>query len=146
MTDDSASSNEGLISFFDYAKGWVGLYRRLPTILRTLKQMVNIGAENRESWGSMLEENAAKFPDNPAVKSDEAEMSWREYNEAVNRWANYFIAKGFKKRDVVCVFLENRPALLVVYSALAKIGAVNRLARHGISRGAVGQTRAVVLG
>ena len=127
MAADSPSKGEDLISFFDYLKGWLPLVWRLPTILYTLKQILNVGSENRESWGSMLEENAAKFPDNPAIKSEEACLSYREFNEAVNRCANFLISKGLKKGDVACVFLENRPELLIVYSAIAKIGAVNSM-------------------
>ncbi len=127
MADASPSKNEGLVSLSDYLKGWLPLVWRLPTILRTRKQVANVGTENRESWGSMLEENAAKFPDNPAIKSEEACLSYREYNAAVNRCANYFISNGMKKGDVACVCLENRPELLIVYSAMAKIGAVNSM-------------------
>ena len=106
MSKDSPPKDEGLISFFDFFKGWLSLSWRLPAILRTKRQVENIGTENRESWGSMLEENAAKFPHNPAIKSAEEQLSWRQYNEAVNRCANYFISKGLKKGDVACVFLE----------------------------------------
>ena len=113
-----------MISLFDYIRGWLKLSGRLPTILRTQRQVFKVDTDNRESWGSMLEENAKKFPDNPAIKSTEAYLSWREYNEAVNRWANFFISKGIKKSDVACIFLENRPELLIVYSAMAKIGAI----------------------
>jgi acyl-CoA synthetase (AMP-forming)/AMP-acid ligase II len=127
MSGDSISKGEGLVSFSDYLKGWSGLAWRLPTVLRTKRHIANIGIKNRESWGSMLEENADKFPDNPAVKSAEAQLNWRQYNEAVNRCANYFIFKGLKKGDVACVFLENRPELLIVYSAMAKIGVVNSM-------------------
>jgi citronellyl-CoA synthetase len=127
MSEDSLSKDEGLLSFFDYLKGWICLSGRLPTILQTQKKMATIGTENRESWGSMLEENAARFAHNPAVKSAEAQLSWREYNEAVNRCAHYFISKGLKKGDVAGVFLENRPELLIVYSAMAKIGAINSM-------------------
>ena len=127
MADHSPSKDEGLISFFDYLKGWLRLVWRLPTIQYNGRKVLNVGTENRESWGSMLEENAAKFPDNAAVKSAEANLSWREYNAAVNRCANFFISKGMKKGDVACVFLENRPELLIVYSAMAKIGVVNSM-------------------
>lgn len=124
---DSPPKDEDLISFFDYLKGWLKISYRLPTILRTQKQVLNVGTDNRESWGSMLEENAQMFPDNAAVKSAEGNLSWREYNEAVNRCANFFISTGLQKGDVACVFLENRPELLIVYSAMAKIGAVNSM-------------------
>jgi acyl-CoA synthetase (AMP-forming)/AMP-acid ligase II len=127
MAENSPSSNEGLVSLVDYLKGWLGLSWRLPTLLRTQKQIANIGIENRESWGSMLEENAEKFPDNPAIKSEEACLSYREYNEAVNRCANYFISQGMTKGNVACIFLENRVELLIVYSAMAKIGVINSM-------------------
>jgi citronellyl-CoA synthetase len=127
MASDNPPKEEDLISFFDYLKGRLRLLWRQPAIRRTQEQVDNVAAENRESWGSMLEENAARFPDNPAIKSEEALLSYREFNEAVNRCANYFIAKGMTKGDVACVFLENRPELLIVYSAMAKIGAVNSM-------------------
>jgi len=127
MSEESPPKDEGLISFFDFIKGWLNLSWRLPVILRTKRQVENIGTENRESWGSMLEENAENFPDIPAIKSAEAQLSWRQYNEGVNRCANYFISKGLKKGDVACVCLENRPELLIVYSAMAKIGAINSM-------------------
>jgi len=131
---ESPSKNEGLISLSDYLKGWLPLVWRLPTILQNRKQVVNVGTENRESWGSMLEENAAKFPDNPAIKSEEACLNYREYNAAVNRCANFFISEGLKKGDVANVCLENRPELLIVYSAMAKIGAVNSMINTNLRR------------
>lgn len=127
MAADSPSKDEGLISFFDYLKGWLPLVWRLPIILYNRRKVLNVDTKNRESWGSMLEENAEKFPDNPAIKSEEAFLSYREYNEAVNRCANFFISKGLKNGDVACVLLENRPELLIVYSAMAKIGAINSM-------------------
>ncbi len=127
MAADNQSQDEGLISFFAYLKGWLRICGRLPAILQAKKKLTHIAADNRESWGSMLEMNAAKFALNPAVKSAEAQLTWQEYNEAVNRCANDFIFKGLKKGDVVCVFLENRPELLIVYSAMAKIGAINAM-------------------
>ena len=134
MTTDSPTNDEGLISFFDYLKGWLPLVWRLPTILRNRKRVANVSTENRESWGSMLEETAAKFPDNPALKSEEACLSYREYNTAVNCCANFFISKGVEKGDVACVCLENRPELLIVYSAMAKIGAVNSMINTNLRR------------
>ena len=134
MAADSSSKSEGLISFFDYLKGWLPLVWRLPVILYTQKQVAKVNTDNRESWGSMLEENAAKFPHNPAIKFEEACLSYGEYNAAVNRCANLFISKGMKKGDVACLCLENRPELLIVYSAMAKIGAVNSMINTNLRR------------
>jgi acyl-CoA synthetase (AMP-forming)/AMP-acid ligase II len=134
MTAESPSKDEGLISLCDVLKGWLPLVWRLPAILYTQKQVTNVNTDNRESWGSMLEENAAKYPDNPAIKSEEACLSYGEYNAAVNRCANFFISKGMKKGDVACVCLENRPELLIIYSAMAKIGAVNSMINTNLRR------------
>ncbi len=127
MADESPPKDEGLISLTDVLKGWLPLVWRLPAILRYRKRVADVGTENRESWGSMLEENAAKFPNNPAIKSEKTCLSYREYNAAVNRCANFFISKGMQKGNVACVCLENRLELLIVYSAMAKIGAVNSM-------------------
>jgi citronellyl-CoA synthetase len=49
----------------------------------------------------------------------------------VNRWANsiahHLIAEGIGKGDVVAVFMENRPELLVTLLAVAKVGAIGAL-------------------
>jgi len=134
MTSDFPSRDKNRISFFDFLKGWLLQVWRLPILFYIRKQVINVGIENRESWGSMLEENAAKFPDNPAIKSEEACLNYRHYNEAVNRFANHFISKGLKKGDVVCIFLENRPELLILYSAIAKIGAINSMINTNLRR------------
>ncbi len=98
MTADSPSKDEGLISLIDYLKGWLPLAWRLPTILRNRKQVANVGTENRESWGSMLEENAAKFPDNPAIKSEEACLSLQGIQRGGKSLCQFFYFKRDEKR------------------------------------------------
>jgi len=124
---DSPSKSEGLISFCDYLKGWLPLAWRLPALLRNRKRVANVGIENRESWGSMLEETAIKYPNNPAIKSHDGNLTYLEFNELTNRYANCLISLGLKKGDAVTVMMENRPDLLAVYSAIAKIGAINAM-------------------
>ena len=119
--------HDGLISRWDYWKGWLRLAPRLPRIRKIRKKIAAVAVENRESWGSMIEENAARFPDRPFVKSEDGTLTYREYNEAVNRLANYFLGLGLKRGDVAVIMMENRPELLVAYSAMAKIGAVNSM-------------------
>jgi citronellyl-CoA synthetase len=127
MSEARPIQKEDIISLKDYVKGWLSISWRLPTIIRTTKHILNIENENRESWGSMLEENALKFSSNIAIKSEQARLTYKEYNEYVNQYANYFISQGLKKGDTVAVFLENRPELLILYSAIAKVGAINSM-------------------
>ena len=116
-----------LITRSRYLRGRLSILWRLPSIVKTTKHIANIGVEDRESWGSMLEETARNYPGNTSIKSEEGHYSWKEYNDWTNRYANYFISQGLKKGDTAAVFLENRPELLMVYSAMAKIGAVNAM-------------------
>ncbi len=127
MPRDSKLHNDDLISLKDYILGWLSISWRLPSIILTTKHLLNIDSENLESWGSMLEENALKYPNNLAIKSEEANFTYKQYNEWTNRYANYFISRGLKKGDTAVVFLENRPELLIVYSAMAKIGVINSM-------------------
>lgn len=125
MGEKPAETDLHRITFKDYLLGRLKLLPRYRSIKRTIKHLTEIERENRESWGSLLEENAAKYPNNVAVKSEEATLTYREYNKAVNRCANFLISQGLKKGDTVAVFLETRPELATVYSANAKVGAVN---------------------
>ena len=137
MVSQSRVQKDGLITRLQYLRGRLSILWRLPTIFRTTKHISNIGEEDRESWGSMLEENADKFPNNTAVKSEANWLTYREYNEAVNQHANYFISQGLKKGSVAVVFLENRPELLIVYSAMAKIGAINSMINTNLRQDAL---------
>ena len=127
MIGDSQTPKDDLITRSQYIRGRLGLLWRFPTIKKTIKKIENIFVEDRESWGSMLEETAAKFPDNAAIKSHDGNYSWKAYNDWTNRYANYFLSQGMKKGDAAVVFLENRPELLMAYSAMGKIGAANSM-------------------
>jgi len=127
MVETMKENNQDLITRVQYWRRRLSLLPRLPAIAKTAKHIVNLGVENRESWGSMLEETAARFPDNAAIKSADGQYTWKAYNEWTNRYAHYFLSRGLKKGDTVAVFLENRPELLMVYSAMAKIGVINAM-------------------
>lgn len=127
MASTAQISRDGLITRSQYIRGRLGVLWRYLAIKKTTKQIENIFVENRESWGSMLEETAAKFPDNAAIKSHDGNYSWKEYNDWTNRYANYFLSQGMQKGNTAVVFLENRPELLMAYSAMGKIGATNSM-------------------
>ena len=80
MAGESQVQKDDLITRSQYLRARLGVLWRYPTIFKTIKHIERIAVENRESWGSMLEETAAKFPDNAAVKSEDGNYSWKEYN------------------------------------------------------------------
>jgi len=51
-------------------------------------------------------------------------VTFQEFNELSNRFANYFKRKGFKRGDVIALFMENSIEFVAAWIGLAKIGVV----------------------
>jgi citronellyl-CoA synthetase len=66
-------------------------------------------------------------PDGPALLQGEVALTYFQVNQWANRIAHHLIAQGIRKGDVVAVFIENRPELLVTILAVAKVGAISAL-------------------
>ncbi|MHA1468294.1 MAG: AMP-binding protein, partial [Promethearchaeota archaeon] len=92
-----------------------------------IKKIMELPIENKITWGSIVEENALKYSDKIAIKFEDTKLTYKEFNEWVNRYAHYFISSGLKKSDVVEIFLTNRPELLIIFTAISKIGAISSL-------------------
>jgi citronellyl-CoA synthetase len=77
--------------------------------------------------GWCFEQATLRNPDGPALLQDDVTLSYSEVNQWANRIAHHLIGQGIGKGDVVAVFIENRPELLVTILAVAKVGAVSAL-------------------
>ena len=116
----SSHSTPGL-KFSELVPGILALTRRLPRIVPALVRSFY----SATPIGTVIENNAARFPHNKAILFEDKTVTYSEYNESVNRYANYFLSTGVSKGDVAVVLLENRPELLIIIGALAKIGAIS---------------------
>lgn len=67
---------------------------------------------------------AAKEADHPAVKLDDAVMSYGELDQAVARAAGLLRAKGVQPGDRVGMQLPNVPYFPIVYFGALRLGAV----------------------
>lgn len=78
------------------------------------------------TFGTLLEDVAARFPDRLAVKyiDRDYQRTWKEFNEEVDKFAKGFIKMGVKKGDKVAIWATNVPEWLITLFATAKIGAV----------------------
>jgi acyl-CoA synthetase (AMP-forming)/AMP-acid ligase II len=88
----------------------------------------------RPNIGKYLQQNAARYADRPALLFEDEKWTWRAFNEEVNRYANYFISVGLQRGDVMAVLMENRPEMLFVIAAAAKIGAVASLLNSSLRK------------
>ncbi len=94
---------------------------------KTRRLLVSMDGNRCYSVGSVLEENAKKYPNSIALMYRDLSFTHREFNEWVNRYANYFLSRGLKKENTAVIMLENRPEMMFCISALAKIGVVASL-------------------
>ncbi|MFW9882280.1 MAG: AMP-binding protein, partial [Candidatus Thorarchaeota archaeon] len=90
-------------------------------------QLLQILNEDKTSWGTIIEKNADDYSDKIAVKFEDDILTYKEFNEWVNRYANYFISLGLKKGDVFEILIPNRPEFLIIFTAIGKIGAIGSL-------------------
>ncbi|MBW1984695.1 MAG: long-chain-acyl-CoA synthetase [Deltaproteobacteria bacterium] len=116
-----------MIKFRDLIPGILSLLKRFPSVVKNIKAALAMEDEDQKSIGWVLEENARLYPDKTAILFEDDRLTHKEFNEAINRHTHYFLSLGLKKGDSVIVLIENRPELLIVVSALAKIGVISSL-------------------
>lgn len=74
--------------------------------------------------GSLLPRHARFRPDHPAVIFEQTRLTYRDFDQTVNRLANALLSLGVRKGDKIVTILPNCLELLEVYWGAAKIGAV----------------------
>ena len=67
---------------------------------------------------------ARRYPEKNATVFEGELLSFREFNERVNRTASALVAMGLRKTEKVAVLSRNRPEMLEVMFACAKLGVV----------------------
>lgn len=72
--------------------------------------------------GDLPRNGAMFFPDNIAIVYENTRLTYREFNNRVNRFANALAALGYRKGDRLCVMADNCSKYLEVYFGAAKIG------------------------
>src|SRR3954471_25012931 len=73
---------------------------------------------------SILTESAERFPDAPAIRLGEDELTYGALDEASARLATLLPARGMKRRDRVGVMLPNVPQFPIAYYGVSRAGGV----------------------
>ncbi|MEG2391882.1 MAG: AMP-binding protein, partial [Pseudomonas sp.] len=120
---------------------WGMMLRKLPMIAKAIPRVVkgmkvaNVTDPTQScGLGWTFEQATLRNPDGPALLQGEVSLSYSQVNQWANRIAHYLSEQGIGKGDVVAVFIENRPELLVTILALAKLGAVSALLNTSLTR------------
>jgi len=115
------------IGYKDYVFGLLSLGWRMESFSEAAREIQNNTPESNVSPGKYLEHNADKFADNTAILYENVSYTYKELNEEINRYANYFLSLGVKRGEVINIFLENRPEILFMIGAMSKIGTIGSL-------------------
>ncbi len=112
------------IGFLDMAKGAAKMAPgALGGGLATAKGLL-LNKDKAYSIGALLEEQAKKNPNNTAIKYENQQISYAEFNANANRIAHYLQTQGVQSGDAVALFMENRPEVLYAVAGIVKLGAV----------------------
>ena len=115
------------IMYKDFVFGLLSLNWRRDAFSEAVNEIKALDAEANVTLGKYLEYNAVKFADNAAILYEDVRYTYKELNEEINRYANYFLSLGVKKGEVINIFLENRPEILFMIGAMSKIGTIGSL-------------------
>ena len=113
---------------------WSMMLRKLPAIAKAIPRVVkgmkvaNVKDPTQPcGLGWSFEQATLRNPDGPALLHGDVSLTYAQVNQWANRIAHHLIDQGIGKGDVVALFIENRPELLVTISAVAKVGAISAL-------------------
>ena len=121
------SITDYILSYRDYVFGLLSVDWRLNDMFEEGTKAADLIPDVKMSFGTFLDYNAEHYANRPALLYKDMKYTHKELNEWINRYANYFLSLGFKKGDIINVFLENRPELMVTIGAMSKIGTIASL-------------------
>lgn len=99
-----------------------GLIRKAPHMARGLYYYSLTNDNKPQSIATLVERNARRHGNNPALHYGEQTLTWNQFNQWANQYAHWFRHQGLSRGDTIAVMLENRPELLAVITGAAKIG------------------------
>lgn len=76
------------------------------------------------SYADVWARIAVEFPERIAVVSDRHEISYREFDSAAGRFAQFLADRGIGPGERIALYLYNRPEYLVVVYGALRLGAV----------------------
>ena len=111
--------------------GLADIATRLPAVLMDAPAIVRgfmtgfmARPTAKTSIGKVFQERAARYGDNVFIKFEDETLTYRQANEAVNRYAAVLSARGVGRGDVVGIMLTNSPRAVLLMLAVVKLGAI----------------------
>ena len=99
----------------------------ITSLARTLRLIGHVKPDSTRTIAAIVAHHAQKAPQNLAILYQDSTVTYAALDEAANRYANWALAQGIKKGEVVSLLMENRPEYLFAWLGLVKIGAIAAL-------------------
>ncbi|MGV0849565.1 long-chain-acyl-CoA synthetase FadD6 [Mycolicibacterium phlei] len=123
MTDQKSGVRSS-VGLLDIATKVPGIVMDVPTILRGVVTGFGARPSAKTSIGKVFQERAARHADRVFIRFEDQQITYREANETVNRYAAVLAARGVGHGDVVGIMLRNSPELVLLTLATVKCGAI----------------------
>ncbi|XP_062286508.1 long-chain fatty acid transport protein 1-like [Scomber scombrus] len=122
---------------------WKFIHVALHTIIRDLMCLVVIlrvrfsmwqNMRNRSTIPALFAQMVTLHPEKPALIYEATGEVWsfRELQEQCHRVAHWALAQGWAEGDVVALYLESRPIVVVLWLGLAMVGVEAALINHNL--------------
>lgn len=140
------------VRLVDIVRSLPAVVKRTPSMLRGAYYFALIKEQAELTMGDVLRDNAAKHGSSIAIHYENRSVTYAELNNYINQIANYLHALGIQRGDVLALNMQNRPELLAIVIASAKLGAAcamintsqkGEVLRHSLS---ITKPRAVIIG
>ena len=125
--EETKETSNYTLSYRDYVFGLLSANWRINEMFEAGTKAGELNPKDKMSFGTIIDYNAEHYPNRPALLYNDIKYTHKELNESINRYANYFLSIGLKRGDVINVFLENRPELLIMIGAMSKTGTIASL-------------------
>jgi fatty-acyl-CoA synthase len=112
------------VGLADIASRLPALVMDAPAIMRGFMTGFMARPTAKTSIGKVFQERAARYGRNVFLKFEDETFTYRQANEAVNRYAAVLAARGVGRGDVVGIILKNSPRAVLLMLAVVKLGAI----------------------
>jgi len=101
-------------------------FRYFRTLSAKRAQVIK-NAKNGVTVAGVFRQTLAKHPQKAAFIFEDKTWTFQDVEDYSNRIANYFKSQGYKKGEVVALFLESCPEFVCLWLGLSKLGVITAL-------------------
>ena len=123
MSEHNSSAQKS-VGLLDIASQLPSLLADAPVIVRGVITGLLARPTSKTSIGKVFQDRAASLGDKVFLRFGDQQLSYRESNATVNRYAAVLAARGVGRGDVVGVMLRNSPNAVLMMLAVVKCGAI----------------------